>query len=224
MAQLGLVPPGAAMSIIRNQQSSPSAQSSDSEEGVGASPRSGPSAESAAQAAVGGAGGHSQQNASANTSESAAEGSGTGNAGTQSGFSMTSSASAPSGNANAAGNVNGAGGNNSNVAAGSSIPSINNNTNNNSSSSNTQNLPPGLVYPALHLHPLNDTFAPKQISLAPPGPHNRIRIGRQTNAKTVPHPNNGYFDSKVLSRAHAEVWSQDGKVRTLSRAALGDWE
>ncbi|CBQ69209.1 conserved hypothetical protein [Sporisorium reilianum SRZ2] len=70
----------------------------------------------------------------------------------------------------------------------------------------------GLVYPALHLHPLNDTFAPKQISLAPPGPNNRIKIGRQTNAKTVPNPTNGYFDSKVLSRMHAEVWSQNGKV------------
>ncbi|PWZ00025.1 hypothetical protein BCV70DRAFT_161393 [Testicularia cyperi] len=70
----------------------------------------------------------------------------------------------------------------------------------------------GLVYPALHLHPLNDTFAPKQISLAPPGPNNRVKIGRQTNAKTVPNPSNGYFDSKVLSRMHAEVWSQNGKV------------
>ncbi|GAC98030.1 hypothetical protein PHSY_005618 [Pseudozyma hubeiensis SY62] len=70
----------------------------------------------------------------------------------------------------------------------------------------------GLVYPSLHLHPLNDTFAPKQISLAPPGPTNRIKIGRQTNAKTVPNPTNGYFDSKVLSRMHAEVWSQNGKV------------
>lgn len=69
-----------------------------------------------------------------------------------------------------------------------------------------------LVFPALHLHPLNNTFAPKQISLTPPGPQNRIKIGRQTNAKTVPHPSNGYFDSKVLSRMHAEVWSQDNKV------------
>ena len=67
-------------------------------------------------------------------------------------------------------------------------------------------------YPALHLYPLNDTFIPKQVSLYPPGPHNRIKIGRQTNAKTVPAPNNGYFDSKVLSRAHAEVWCEGGKV------------
>lgn len=69
-----------------------------------------------------------------------------------------------------------------------------------------------LIYPALHLQPLNDTFAPKQISLSPPGPQNKIRIGRQTNQKTLPQPSNGYFDSKVLSRMHAEVWSQDGKV------------
>lgn len=69
-----------------------------------------------------------------------------------------------------------------------------------------------LVYPALHLHPLNDSFVPKQISLAPAGPANRVKIGRQTNAKTIPHPSNGYFDSKVLSRMHAEVWSQEGKV------------
>lgn len=72
--------------------------------------------------------------------------------------------------------------------------------------------PAGLVYPALHLHPLNDTFAPKQISLSPPSAANRVKIGRQTNNKTVPHPSNGFFDSKVLSRTHAEVWSQDGKV------------
>lgn len=69
-----------------------------------------------------------------------------------------------------------------------------------------------LIYPALHLQPLNDTFAPKQVSLAPPGPQNKIKIGRQTNNKTIPQPSNGYFDSKVLSRMHAEVWSQDGKV------------
>lgn len=71
---------------------------------------------------------------------------------------------------------------------------------------------PQLLYPALHLHPLNDTFIPKQISLFPPGPHNRVKIGRQTNAKTAPAPTNGYFDSKVLSRMHAEVWAEGNKV------------
>ncbi|KAM0785979.1 hypothetical protein ACM66B_006797 [Microbotryomycetes sp. NB124-2] len=69
---------------------------------------------------------------------------------------------------------------------------------------------PSNVYPALHLIPLNDTFVPKQISLNPPGV--RVKIGRQTNAKTVPNGTNGYFDSKVLSRMHAEVWSEDNKV------------
>ncbi|GAA5979384.1 hypothetical protein JCM11641_005019 [Rhodosporidiobolus odoratus] len=70
---------------------------------------------------------------------------------------------------------------------------------------------PAHVFPALHLRPVNfGTFIPKQISLNPPG--TRIKIGRQTNAKTIPNGTNGYFDSKVLSRAHAEVWSEDGKV------------
>ncbi|BGP51625.1 hypothetical protein JCM10450v2_007575 [Rhodotorula kratochvilovae] len=68
----------------------------------------------------------------------------------------------------------------------------------------------GAVFPALHLTPLNGTFVPKQISLDPPGA--RVKIGRQTNAKTIPNGTNGYFDSKVLSRAHAEVWSEEGRV------------
>ena len=65
-------------------------------------------------------------------------------------------------------------------------------------------------YPALHLAPLNDTFVPKQIFLSPPG--SRVKIGRQTNAKTIPNVTNGYFDSKVLSRMHAVVWSESDKV------------
>jgi pSer/pThr/pTyr-binding forkhead associated (FHA) protein len=51
------------------------------------------------------------------------------------------------------------------------------------------------------------------ISLVPSG--TRVKIGRQTNAKTVPGERNGYFDSKVLSRQHAEVWEEGGKVRSL---------
>ncbi|RDB28011.1 hypothetical protein Hypma_002244 [Hypsizygus marmoreus] len=65
------------------------------------------------------------------------------------------------------------------------------------------------VYPALYLYPLNDSFVPKHISLA----HNqRVKIGRQTNAKTAPGEKNGYFDSKVLSRQHAEVWEENGQI------------
>ncbi|KAI0360813.1 hypothetical protein OH77DRAFT_1393258 [Trametes cingulata] len=63
--------------------------------------------------------------------------------------------------------------------------------------------------PALYLYPLNDTFVPKHISLAN---GQRVKIGRQTNAKTVPQERNGYFDSKVLSRQHAEVWEDSGKI------------
>lgn len=64
--------------------------------------------------------------------------------------------------------------------------------------------------PALVLYPNNDSFLPKTISLVPSG--TRVKIGRQTNQKTVPGQTNGYFDSKVLSRQHAEVWEEGGKV------------
>ena len=67
--------------------------------------------------------------------------------------------------------------------------------------------------PALYLYPLNDSFIPKHIHL-PQG--QRIKIGRQTNAKTAPGERNGFFDSKVLSRQHAEVWEESGKVRPCS--------
>ena len=45
-------------------------------------------------------------------------------------------------------------------------------------------------------------------------PQQYIKVGRQTNATTVPAEHNGYFDSKVLSRQHAEVWEQDGRRRS----------
>lgn len=63
----------------------------------------------------------------------------------------------------------------------------------------------------LALLPMNGTFERKQINL--PFYPEVLRIGRQTNAKTLPTPVNGYFDSKVLSRQHAEVWAdRNGKV------------
>lgn len=40
----------------------------------------------------------------------------------------------------------------------------------------------------------------------------RVRIGRVTGNKMVCHCSNGLFDSKVLSRHHAELWSDSGKV------------
>ncbi|KAF7290536.1 Glycosyltransferase family 69 protein [Mycena indigotica] len=69
---------------------------------------------------------------------------------------------------------------------------------------------PIVALPALYLYPLNDSFVPKHISLIPSG--QRIKIGRQTNAKSQPGERNGYFDSKVLSRQHAEVWEENEKI------------
>ena len=58
---------------------------------------------------------------------------------------------------------------------------------------------------------MTGTFERKQI-VVPFSPE-VLRIGRQTNAKTVPTAVNGFFDSKVLSRQHAEVWSErNGKI------------
>jgi hypothetical protein len=79
---------------------------------------------------------------------------------------------------------------------------------------------------------MNETFVMKMIHLPPgqkvssdaftshmfprcgPDSHTnpQVKIGRQTNAKTVPGERNGYFDSKVLSRMHADVWEENGKV------------
>ncbi|GHJ87254.1 hypothetical protein NliqN6_3656 [Naganishia liquefaciens] len=73
----------------------------------------------------------------------------------------------------------------------------------------SQQQPWGGPFPSLHLWPLNETFIMKMIHLPP---NERIKIGRQTNAKTQPGERNGYFDSKVLSRMHAEVWQHDGKI------------
>lgn len=63
----------------------------------------------------------------------------------------------------------------------------------------------------LALLPMTGTFERKQIII--PFFPDTLRIGRQTNAKTIPTPMNGYFDSKVLSRQHAEVWAdRTGKI------------
>ncbi len=65
--------------------------------------------------------------------------------------------------------------------------------------------------PVLYLLSLNGTFERKTISV--PYQPDTLRIGRQTNMKTVPTPINGYFDSKVLSRQHAEIWAdRQGKI------------
>ncbi|KAK4125198.1 hypothetical protein N657DRAFT_570907 [Parathielavia appendiculata] len=66
-------------------------------------------------------------------------------------------------------------------------------------------------HPVLYLLSLNGSFERKTISV--PYFPETLRIGRQTNAKTVPTPVNGYFDSKVLSRQHAEIWADaNGRI------------
>ncbi|KAI9671626.1 MAG: hypothetical protein M1829_004631 [Trizodia sp. TS-e1964] len=65
--------------------------------------------------------------------------------------------------------------------------------------------------PWLYLISINGTFERKSISV--PYYPDILRIGRQTNAKTVPTSSNGFFDSKVLSRQHAEIWADpNGKI------------
>ena len=74
---------------------------------------------------------------------------------------------------------------------------------NQSSGTRAQNLTSNVPY--IVLLPLNDTFEPKTIQL--PFLPDVVKIGRQTNKSTLPYQDNGYFDSKVLSRAHAEIWA-----------------
>ena len=63
----------------------------------------------------------------------------------------------------------------------------------------------------LELLPTNGTFERKVITV--PYYPDVLRIGRQTNQKTIPTPANGYFDSKVLSRQHAEVYAdRQGRI------------
>lgn len=58
---------------------------------------------------------------------------------------------------------------------------------------------------------MNGTFDRKTITV--PLFPDVLRIGRQTNNKTIPTPINGFFDSKVLSRQHAEIWAdRTGKI------------
>ena len=75
--------------------------------------------------------------------------------------------------------------------------------------SGPESFPPG--QPVLFLLSLNGTFERKTIAV-PFAPDN-LRIGRQTNQKTLPTPTNGFFDSKVLSRQHAEIYAErNGKI------------
>ncbi|CEP12931.1 hypothetical protein [Parasitella parasitica] len=59
------------------------------------------------------------------------------------------------------------------------------------------------------LKPHNASFQTRTLELKD---NVKIRIGRQTSSKTAPTAYNGYFDSKVLSRQHAEIWCDKARV------------
>ncbi|KAJ3151217.1 hypothetical protein HK101_001915, partial [Irineochytrium annulatum] len=64
-----------------------------------------------------------------------------------------------------------------------------------------------LFFNRLVLDSRNDTFVTKRLDL-----FEVIKVGRKVNAKLGPEPGNGIFDSKVLSRNHAEIWYESDKV------------
>ncbi|KAG1457776.1 hypothetical protein G6F46_005887 [Rhizopus delemar] len=59
------------------------------------------------------------------------------------------------------------------------------------------------------LKPHNSNFQTRTLELKD---KSRIKIGRQTSNKTAPTALNGYFDSKVLSRQHAEIFYDKHRV------------
>ncbi|KAJ3054688.1 hypothetical protein HK097_001095 [Rhizophlyctis rosea] len=61
--------------------------------------------------------------------------------------------------------------------------------------------------PIIVLESLNDTFATKRLDL-----FEAVKVGRKMSPKAPPESSNGVFDSKVLSRNHAEIWYENGKV------------
>lgn len=65
-----------------------------------------------------------------------------------------------------------------------------------------------LLAPKPSSHPFHD----RQLSLKEP-----VKIGRAV-AKAKSSNNNGIFDCKVLSRNHAVMWYENGKVRRITFA------
>ncbi|KAF8174680.1 hypothetical protein K438DRAFT_1980150 [Mycena galopus ATCC 62051] len=66
------------------------------------------------------------------------------------------------------------------------------------------------VFPALHLYPIDNSFVPKRRVVL--GGGQRVKIGCRTSTKTQPGEKNGYFASWMLSRQHAEVWEEGGRI------------
>ncbi|KAJ3138220.1 hypothetical protein HK100_012764 [Physocladia obscura] len=76
------------------------------------------------------------------------------------------------------------------------------------------NVKRGIYAPVLVMDSLaaGAPFAQKCIDLTNTSQTNPLRIGRKVKAKAGPEPTNGIFDSKVLSRAHAEIFVDQDKV------------
>jgi hypothetical protein len=70
-----------------------------------------------------------------------------------------------------------------------------------------------MMTPTMHLTPVEGgiTFAPKAIHLSA---GERVPLGRQCEeVGRLESADSGWFDAKVLSRKHAQVWvEEDGKV------------
>lgn len=69
--------------------------------------------------------------------------------------------------------------------------------------------------PAVFLYPADDdlsAFAPKLLSLAPDGVRAQIARACKDDSSKLAGPNNGFIESSVLSRLHAELWAEGGKV------------
>jgi len=60
----------------------------------------------------------------------------------------------------------------------------------------------------LLLEPIGDSFSEKRINLT----NDILKVGRKISARNPPESYNGIFESKVLSRAHAEIWNDKGKI------------
>lgn len=65
------------------------------------------------------------------------------------------------------------------------------------------------VYPALYLYSDHGAFVTKRLPLLN---NRRVKIGRQMGTRVLAGELNGLFDSRVLSRQHAEAWEEGGKV------------
>ncbi|KAG9014931.1 hypothetical protein FRB90_005035 [Tulasnella sp. 427] len=77
----------------------------------------------------------------------------------------------------------------------------------------TDQATPLIPCPWLYLYaPANSPapFTPRRIPLGPG--FGRVRLGRPVEGGAVPAETNGLIDARVLSRRHAEVWEEDGKM------------